>query len=39
MTVSKKIIKTQLEQRFGMNLDVKRQYINSAVEALLSGQL
>ncbi|KAI9733811.1 MAG: hypothetical protein M1818_007078 [Claussenomyces sp. TS43310] len=39
MTVTKKSIKIELERRFGMNLDVKRVYINSATEALLSGQL
>ncbi|RDW69597.1 chitin synthase [Coleophoma cylindrospora] len=39
MTVTKKSIKLELEQRFGVPLDVRRAYINSATEALLSGQL
>lgn len=39
MTVTKKGIKQELERRFGVPLDAKRQYINSATEALLSGQL
>merc|ERR1712000_684987 len=39
MTVTKKGIKQELEGRFGVPLDAKRQYINSATEAILSGQL
>ncbi|KAK3390556.1 chitin synthase-like protein [Podospora didyma] len=39
MTVTKKGIKLELERRFGVPLDSKRAYINSATEALLSGQL
>ncbi|EAA27097.2 glycosyltransferase family 2 protein [Neurospora crassa] len=39
MTVTKKGIKQELERRFGVPLDLKRAYINSATEALLSGQL
>ncbi|KAI9901533.1 hypothetical protein N3K66_003350 [Trichothecium roseum] len=39
MTVTKKGIKQELEGRFGVPLDAKRAYINSATEALLSGQL
>jgi len=39
MTVTKKSIKLDLEQRFGVALDARRAYINSATEALLSGQL
>ncbi|KAK7997889.1 hypothetical protein PG989_005929 [Apiospora arundinis] len=39
MTVTKKGIKQELERRFGMPLDARRAYINSATEALLSGQL
>ncbi|KAJ9262091.1 CAZyme family GT2 [Paecilomyces variotii] len=39
MTVTKKSIKQELERRFGVNLDAKRPYINSATEAILSGQL
>merc|ERR1711964_814626 len=39
MTVTKKSIKAELERRFGMALDARRVYINSATEALLSGQL
>ncbi|KAL7627388.1 hypothetical protein AAE478_001581 [Parahypoxylon ruwenzoriense] len=39
MTVTKKGIKQELERRFGVPMDSKRLYINSATEALLSGQL
>ncbi|KAI6252809.1 hypothetical protein MCOR07_008769 [Pyricularia oryzae] len=39
MTVTKKGVKQELERRFGVNLDSRRAYINSATEALLSGQL
>ncbi|KAI6247804.1 Chitin synthase [Erysiphe necator] len=39
MTVTKKSIKLELERRFGVALDARRAYINSATEALLSGQL
>ncbi|KAJ8060251.1 hypothetical protein OCU04_010595 [Sclerotinia nivalis] len=39
MTVTKKSIKMELEKRFGVSLDARRAYINSATEALLSGQL
>lgn len=39
MTVTKKLIKAELERRFGMNLDAKRAYINSATEAILGGNL
>ncbi|XHG02063.1 hypothetical protein AWENTII_005426 [Aspergillus wentii] len=39
MTVTKKSIKQELERRFGVNLDYKRPYINSATEAVLSGIL
>ncbi|OQD72950.1 hypothetical protein PENDEC_c018G05335 [Penicillium decumbens] len=39
MTVTKKSIKQELERRFGVNLDLKRPYINSATEAVLSGVL
>ncbi|KAI1450135.1 glycosyltransferase family 2 protein [Annulohypoxylon stygium] len=39
MTVTKKGIKQELERRFNVPLDSKRLYINSATEALLSGQL
>ncbi|KAK3944856.1 chitin synthase-like protein [Diplogelasinospora grovesii] len=39
MTVTKKGIKMELEKRFGVPLDSRRAYINSATEALLSGQL
>ncbi|ROT38741.1 chitin synthase [Sodiomyces alkalinus F11] len=39
MTVTKKGIKQELERRFGVALDAKRAYINSATEALVSGQL
>ncbi|PKY01607.1 chitin synthase E [Aspergillus campestris IBT 28561] len=39
MSVTKKSIKQELERRFGMNLDARRQYINSATEAVLSGAL
>ncbi|CAL5868156.1 uncharacterized protein PFLUO_LOCUS2380 [Penicillium psychrofluorescens] len=39
MTVTKKSIKQELERRFGVNLDARRPYINSATEAVLSGLL
>ncbi|KKK18817.1 hypothetical protein ARAM_007342 [Aspergillus rambellii] len=39
MTVTKKSIKQELEKRFGVSLDAKRPYINSATEAILSGNL
>lgn len=39
MTVTKKSIKAELERRFGVPLDARRQYIGSATEAILSGQL
>jgi len=39
MTITKKSIKLELEKRFGVSLDGRRAYINSATEALLSGQL
>ena len=39
MTVTKKSIKAELERRFGVPMNGKRQYIGSATEAILSGQL
>ncbi|KAJ5899273.1 hypothetical protein N7495_004017 [Penicillium taxi] len=39
MSVTKKSIKQELERRFGVNLDLKRPYIYSATEAVLSGLL
>lgn len=39
MHVTKKSIKTELERRFGVPLDTRRQYIGSATEAILNGQL
>ncbi|KAF2861640.1 glycosyltransferase family 2 protein [Piedraia hortae CBS 480.64] len=39
MTVTKKTIKIELERRFGVPLDARRQYIGSATEAILGGQL
>ncbi|KAI0441756.1 chitin synthase [Xylaria telfairii] len=39
MTVTKKGIKQELERRFNVPLESRRAYINSATEALLSGQL
>ncbi|EPS36640.1 hypothetical protein H072_9862 [Dactylellina haptotyla CBS 200.50] len=39
MTVTKKSIKMELERRFGLSLDAKKAYINSATEAILSGNL
>ncbi|KAF3767745.1 family 2 glycosyltransferase [Cryphonectria parasitica EP155] len=39
MTVTKKGVKQELERRFGVPLDARRAYINSATEACLSGQL
>lgn len=39
MTVTKKSIKAELERRFQVPMDSRRQYIGSATEAILSGQL
>lgn len=39
MTVTKKSIKMELENRFGVSMDPKRAFISSATEAILSGQL
>ncbi|KAK4506133.1 hypothetical protein PRZ48_004098 [Zasmidium cellare] len=39
MSVTKKSIKAELERRFGVPMDSRRQYIGSATEAILSGQL
>jgi chitin synthase len=39
MTVTKKSVKAELERRFGVSLEGKRAYVNSATEAVLSGQL
>ncbi|KAI5305869.1 hypothetical protein KEM56_003028 [Ascosphaera pollenicola] len=39
MTITKKSVKDELERRFMCNLDAKRHYINSATEAILSGQI
>ncbi|KAL1843363.1 hypothetical protein VTJ49DRAFT_1950 [Mycothermus thermophilus] len=39
MTVTKKGVKQELERRFGVPLDARKAYINSATEAVLSGQL
>jgi chitin synthase len=39
MTVTKKQIRVELEQRFGVGLESRKAYINSATEAVLSGQL
>lgn len=39
MNVTKKSIKAELERRFGVSLDPKRQYIGSAVEAVLNNAL
>lgn len=39
MTVTKKSVKTELERRLGVPLDIKRAYIGSATEAILGGQL
>lgn len=39
MTVTKKGVKMELEQRFGVNLESRKAYIGSATEAILSGQL
>ncbi|KAI1330857.1 glycosyltransferase family 2 protein [Xylariaceae sp. FL0255] len=39
MTVTKKGVKQELERRFNVSLESKRAYINSATEALVSGQL
>ena len=39
MTVTKKSVRAELERRFGVPLEIKKQYIGSATEAILSGQL
>ncbi|KAL6860514.1 hypothetical protein ACO1O0_004542 [Amphichorda felina] len=39
MAVTKKGVKQELEGRFGVSLDAKRQFINNATEAIISGQL
>ncbi|KAK9469498.1 chitin synthase-domain-containing protein [Lipomyces arxii] len=40
MSVTKKSIRLELERRFGgVSLDFKRDYINSATEAILAGEL
>ena len=39
MQVTKKGIREELERRFGVSLETRRQYIGSATEAILSGQL
>jgi len=39
MAITKKAVKLELERRFGVNLDLRRAYISSATEAILSGQL
>lgn len=39
MTVTKKSVKQELERRFGVNLDARKAYINSATEAVLAGLL
>ncbi|PNS21058.1 Chitin synthase 8 [Sphaceloma murrayae] len=39
MSITKKGVKAELERRFGMNLDARKAYINSATEAVLSGNL
>ncbi|KAF2265947.1 hypothetical protein CC78DRAFT_460208 [Lojkania enalia] len=39
MTITKKLVKTELEKRFGMDLTLKKQFIGNAVEALLAGQM
>jgi chitin synthase len=36
MSVTKKSIKQELERRFGVNLDLKRPYINSGMLSILS---
>lgn len=39
MTITKKGVKNELERRFGVGLESRRQYIGSATEAVLGGQL
>jgi chitin synthase len=39
MSVTKKMVKEELENRMGCNLNSRKEYINNAVEAILSGQL
>ena len=39
MTVTKKMVRKELEGRFGVDMTPKKEYIHSATEAVLSGQL
>jgi chitin synthase len=39
MTVTKKHVRQQLERRFGVDLSSRKEYIGSATEAVLNGQL
>ncbi|KAF2010307.1 glycosyltransferase family 2 protein [Aaosphaeria arxii CBS 175.79] len=39
MNITKKAVKVELEKRFGMDLTLKKQFIGSAVESLLVGQM
>lgn len=39
MTVTKLSVKNELERRFGVDLTLKKDYINSAIEAVLRQQL
>jgi chitin synthase len=39
MSVTKKSIKQDLERKFNVGLDSRREYINSAVEAVINGHL
>lgn len=39
MTVTKKSIRLQLENKFGVKLTAKREYINHVTEAILTGEL
>jgi chitin synthase len=39
MTVTKKNVRQQLERRFGVDLSAKKEFIGSATEAVLNGQL
>jgi chitin synthase len=39
MTVTKKSIRLQLENKFGLKLGSKRDYINYVTEAILTGEL
>ncbi|KAF2732148.1 chitin synthase E [Polyplosphaeria fusca] len=39
MSITKKVVKLELEKRFGMDLTLKKQFIGNAVESLLAGHM